>query len=131
MRRLSRGGRAMKCAAIAPPTGPPNSRWALFSCRLSIDRLVGFTLPYCTASHRNPRMATIQEPMTDTLDEGQLLQAISALRKGDFSVRLPVEWTGLAGKIADAFNDVIELNERMADEHDRMSQVVGKEWKIS
>ena len=76
-------------------------------------------------------MATIQEPMPDTLNDRQLLVALTALKKGDFSVRLPMEWTGLAGKIADAFNEVIELNERMANELDRLSRVVGKEGKIS
>ena len=76
-------------------------------------------------------MATIQESMTSDLDSGELLSALSALKRGDFSVRLPVEWTGLPGKIADAFNDVIELNERMADELDRLGRVVGKEGKIT
>src|SRR5213595_1541277 len=76
-------------------------------------------------------MATIQEPVTDTLNDRQLLTALTALKRGDFSVRLPIEWTGLAGKIADSFNEVIELNERMANELDRLSRVVGKEGKIS
>ena len=35
------------------------------------------------------------------------------------------------GKIADAFNDVVERNERMATELERLSRVVGKEGKIS
>ena len=34
-------------------------------------------------------------------------------------------------EIADAFNDVIELNQRMSTELDRLSRVVGKEGKIS
>ena len=29
------------------------------------------------------------------------------------------EWTGLAGKVADTFNEVVELNQRMAQELDR------------
>jgi HAMP domain-containing protein/signal transduction histidine kinase/DNA-binding response OmpR family regulator len=76
-------------------------------------------------------MATIQEAATCTIDEKLLLAALVSLKKGDFSARLPVEWTGLAGKVADTFNDVIELNERMANELDRLSRVVGKEGKIS
>jgi len=66
-----------------------------------------------------------------TLDKAQLLAALTALKKGDFSVRLPGEWVGLEGKIADTFNDVTELNQRMAAELARLSQVVGKEGKIS
>ena len=52
---------------------------------------------------------------------------MTALKKGDFSVRLPLDWTGVAGKVADTFNDVVELNERMAKELERISRVVGKE----
>src|SRR5207249_4933560 len=65
------------------------------------------------------------------LDEKRILVALTALKKGDFSVRLPLEWTGVAGKVADAFNDVIERNERMARELERLSRVVGKEGKIA
>src|SRR5687768_1930529 len=50
----------------------------------------------------------------ETLDKKQLLVALSALKKGEFAVRLPVEWEGLDGKIADAFNEVVERNERLA-----------------
>ena len=46
-------------------------------------------------------------------------------------VRLPDEWTGLGGKIADEFNEVIDLNQRMARELDRLSRVVGKQGKIA
>src|SRR6516225_5823548 len=64
------------------------------------------------------------------LDTQLLLSALMALRKGDFTARLPLEWTGLEGKVADAFNDVLELNERMSLELERLSRVVGKEGKI-
>src|SRR5438874_11138933 len=65
------------------------------------------------------------------LDEKQILVALTALKKGDFSVRLPVDWTGMAGRISDTLNDVIELNEKMARELERLSRVVGKEGKIT
>ena len=70
-------------------------------------------------------------PAPRELDRKTLLAALLAFRKGDFSVRLPIDLDGIDGKIADAFNDVIELNERMADELERLSRVVGKEGKIS
>jgi len=59
-----------------------------------------------------------------------LLAALTLLRKGDASVRLPAHWTGLAGKVADVFNDVVELNASMAAELSRLRQVVGKEGKL-
>src|SRR6516165_10454502 len=74
-------------------------------------------------------MPLLQEP--NTIDTSALLTALTALKKGDSSVRLPQEWTGIAGKVADTFNAVVEQNERMAKELERLSQVVGKEGKIN
>jgi len=61
----------------------------------------------------------------------QLLVALTAFKRGDFSVRLPEDWTGLAGKVADTFNDVIGANERMSRELERIVRIVGKEGRIS
>ncbi|MDQ3958722.1 MAG: HAMP domain-containing protein, partial [Pseudomonadota bacterium] len=58
------------------------------------------------------------------------LTALTALKRGDASARLPLEWTGLAGKVAETFNDVVDLNARMAEELERLSRVVGKEGKL-
>ena len=52
---------------------------------------------------------------TDNLDLKQLLRILAEVKKGNFSVRMPLEYTGMAGKIADSFNDIIEMNERMAN----------------
>ncbi|HEX7686272.1 MAG TPA: HAMP domain-containing protein, partial [Burkholderiaceae bacterium] len=60
----------------------------------------------------------------------QLLGALVALRKGDADVRLPVHWSGVAGRVADAFNDVVEQNANMAEELARLRQMVGKEGKL-
>jgi signal transduction histidine kinase/CheY-like chemotaxis protein/HAMP domain-containing protein len=65
------------------------------------------------------------------LDARMLLVALTALKKGDFSVRLPIEWEGVHGKIADTFNEVIEQNDKLARELDRLSRVVGKEGRIT
>ncbi|HTA88330.1 MAG TPA: HAMP domain-containing protein [Polyangiaceae bacterium] len=59
----------------------------------------------------------------------ELLSVFQAVREGDFSVRLPGHWTGLVGKIADAVNDVVAANEKMAEQLERVGQVVGKEGK--
>src|ERR1700737_39188 len=61
----------------------------------------------------------------------QLLVALTEFKRGDFSVRLPDDWTGIAGKVADTFNDVIEINERRSRELERIGRVVGKEGRIS
>ncbi len=65
------------------------------------------------------------------LDEAMLLSVLSDVKNGDFSVRMPLGWTGLAGKIADTLNDVIAANETLGIELARASRVVGKEGKLS
>ena len=47
-------------------------------------------------------------------DQHALLHALQAMRRGDFSVRLPGDQTGSTGKIADTFNEIVAANERMA-----------------
>ena len=58
-----------------------------------------------------------------------ILQGLQTMKDGDFSARLPVSWTGLPGKIADHFNEIISANEQMAFELKRVGQTVGKEGK--
>src|SRR3982751_3549954 len=65
----------------------------------------------------------------EAFDQNQLLHALQAVRFGDFSVRLPVDGTGLAGKIADAFNEIVASNQRMAQQLEHVGQVVGREGK--
>ena len=60
----------------------------------------------------------------------QLLRCLTAVQKGDFSVRLPTDWIGLEGKIADAFNDIVAVNDRMSKELRRVSRAVGKQGRI-
>ena len=67
----------------------------------------------------------------DSAELKQLLVALSAFKRGDFSARLPDDWVGVAGKVADTFNDVIAMNQKLARELDRISRVVGKEGRIT
>jgi HAMP domain-containing protein/CheY-like chemotaxis protein/signal transduction histidine kinase len=58
-----------------------------------------------------------------------ILASLQTMRDGDLSVRLPGSWTGLAGKIADTFNDIVSTNQQISQELKRAGQVVGKEGK--
>jgi len=66
-----------------------------------------------------------------TLDENAVLSVLSKVKAGDFSVRLPLDWVGVAGKIADGLNEVITYNQALEAELARVSQVVGKEGRFS
>jgi HAMP domain-containing protein/signal transduction histidine kinase/CheY-like chemotaxis protein len=71
------------------------------------------------------------EASADTLDSRQLLRVLAAVWRGDFTVRMPVDAVGVAGKVADTLNDIIDLNERMAKEFERIGTMVGKEGRIT
>ncbi|MGN6571385.1 MAG: HAMP domain-containing protein, partial [Pseudolabrys sp.] len=51
------------------------------------------------------------------------------MRSGDFSVRMSNDHHGIAGKIADTFNDIVAANERMSRELERVGEVVGREGR--
>src|SRR5206468_9225031 len=65
----------------------------------------------------------------EMLDRRKLLAALTAVADGDFTARLPADWTGLEGKIADRFNEIVSANHRMAKELARVGQVVGHQGK--
>ena len=44
---------------------------------------------------------------------------------------MPLDWTGIDGKIADTLNDIIALNDKTSLGIDRISKVVGKEGKLA
>src|SRR5258705_517402 len=67
----------------------------------------------------------------DKLDTRRLLQTLTSVKKGDFSVRLPTGWAGIDGKIADTLNDIIEMMSDSTQEIERVSRVVGREGKLS
>ena len=58
-----------------------------------------------------------------------LLDALQSMRAGDFSVRMDGSGTGLEGKIADTFNVIVAANQQMAQQLERVGQVVGREGK--
>src|SRR5579863_9044572 len=62
-------------------------------------------------------------------DLSLILAGLQTMRDGDFSVRLPGDWTGLSGKIADTFNEIVAANQQMAHELKRVGHTVGKEGR--
>src|SRR3984893_12305006 len=59
----------------------------------------------------------------------ELLHTLQAMRRGDFSVRMSSNDLGTLGKSADTFNEIVAANERMAQQLERVGQVVGREGK--
>ncbi|MGZ5780524.1 MAG: hypothetical protein ACXWIN_06145, partial [Burkholderiaceae bacterium] len=67
---------------------------------------------------------------TDTLDMKVLLSTLTAYRKGDFSQRMPEDWTGMPGKIADTLNEIIDMSSETIVEFERVARLVGKQGKV-
>src|SRR6185295_18980201 len=74
-------------------------------------------------SNRKPPSNGTSDPLQD------LLHALQAMRAGDFSVRMTGDHIGIEGKIADTFNEIVTANQRMAQQLERVGQVVGREGK--
>src|SRR5437899_2022767 len=62
-------------------------------------------------------------------DLNNLLYVLQAMKVGDFSVRMAGDHLGIEGKIADAFNEIVAANERMAKQLENVGNVVGREGK--
>jgi HAMP domain-containing protein/CheY-like chemotaxis protein/signal transduction histidine kinase len=80
-------------------------------------------------SPQGNHLSTLEAGEPQSVDLSVILGALHTMRDGNFSVRLPGSWTGLPGKIADAFNQIVAANQQMTEELRRVGQVVGKEGK--
>jgi HAMP domain-containing protein/signal transduction histidine kinase/CheY-like chemotaxis protein len=65
------------------------------------------------------------------IDSKRLLQVLTEVKNGNFSVRLPVDETGMYGKICDTLNEIISLNDDMMREFSRASVTIGKQGKLT
>jgi signal transduction histidine kinase/HAMP domain-containing protein/CheY-like chemotaxis protein len=74
-------------------------------------------------------MATVTTP-TEALDMKTLLAALKALRNGDFTTRMPQDWTGMPGKIADTLNEIFDMAADTATEFERVARLIGKQGMV-
>ena len=87
------------------------------------------------AASRLPKSKSASQPTSNPTANGSpaslqdLLHALQAMRAGDFSVRMTGDHLGIEGKIADTFNEIVAANQRMAQQLERVGQVVGREGK--
>ncbi len=70
-------------------------------------------------------------PSNDQIDVGELLNALMAMKKGDFSFRMPYDRTGISGKVSDTINEIMEMQESLVSEIRTVAEVVGKEGKLT
>ena len=82
----------------------------------------------------DPLKAQRPRPTKDSstsFDTRILVDVLAQVLEGDFSARMPRQWTGVAGKAADGINAVIVANQSLEDELARISRVVGTQGELS
>ncbi len=62
--------------------------------------------------------------------ELELLKGGTELRKGNFSIRMPLHYEGVRGKICDTFNEIVGTLSNFEEEFRDISTTVGKEGKL-
>ena len=80
--------------------------------------------PAVEAAASAPAVVVARPSSEVTPEMREILTVLLALKAGDFSVRLPSDWTGVYGKIADTLNDITALTAKLGDETARVSRAV-------
>ena len=73
---------------------------------------------------------TDRAPTDESAILRELAEALRKVRRGELKVRLPRR-AGMAGEVADAFNDVVALQERQNIDVRRISRIVGRDGRLT
>ncbi|MBC7486514.1 MAG: HAMP domain-containing protein [Cytophagaceae bacterium] len=71
------------------------------------------------------------EDWSEGFDPKDLLRVLTEVRNGNFNVRMPIDQVGINGKICDALNDIVSLNEKMIEEFTKAGNTIGKQGKLT
>ncbi|HYM89978.1 MAG TPA: HAMP domain-containing protein, partial [Nitrospiraceae bacterium] len=77
-----------------------------------------------------PKAGQVPEKNSSEAHSRRILAMMTAFHDGDFSVRLPGEWDGTNGRIAEVFNQIATQEHRITEEVARVSRLVGKEGRL-
>ncbi|MEO5682441.1 MAG: HAMP domain-containing protein [Chitinophagaceae bacterium] len=103
--------------------------------KLVSKKATAVAVPKRSKPHQNGASVNInpysKRDGTDTVDNRYLLQILTEVKNGNFGVRMPIDHTGLEGKICDTLNDIIELNQQMMLEFTRAGNTIGKQGKLT
>src|SRR5690606_29081395 len=63
--------------------------------------------------------------------DAELYKTLLSVKNGDFSVRFPVDHTGLPGKFCDTMNAIIEMNELLVHEIALARDIIGRKGRFT
>ncbi len=89
-------------------------------------------MPQTKSTKQKPKRASVAPNGSHTsepLGRRELLAALRALKRGDFSVRLPDDLTGVDGQICEVFNELTQIADGLRTEAVELRQAVGKEGR--
>jgi HAMP domain-containing protein/signal transduction histidine kinase/DNA-binding response OmpR family regulator len=73
----------------------------------------------------------LPDEWSDGFDPKDLLRVLMEVRNGNFNVRMPIDQVGINGKICDALNDIVSINEKMIEEFTKAGNTIGKQGKLT
>jgi CheY-like chemotaxis protein/signal transduction histidine kinase/HAMP domain-containing protein len=63
---------------------------------------------------------------SERIDPNRMLHVLTQYQRGDFTARMPANRSGIAAKVYDTLNQIIDQNQRLTAEIQRIGTVVGK-----
>ena len=60
----------------------------------------------------------------------EIIPVLTAFKNGDFNRRMPPDFSGAEGKVADLLNDIIDQSSHFAEEYDRIGETAGRQGKL-
>ena len=100
--------------------------------QLAVEQGVAGQKTYVNKSRRNGHREARENEKSDDRRFRNLIKALSAAGRGDFSVRLPISHKDkLLDQLAMKFNAVVERNEAITSEIIRVEQVVRREGRMT
>ncbi|HEY0090982.1 MAG TPA: hypothetical protein VGB43_00725, partial [Flavobacterium sp.] len=65
------------------------------------------------------------------LTDSEFLKILLKVKNGNFSQRFPTDQNGIKRSICDTLNEIIDLNERMVFEFQKVGKSIGKQGKLT
>jgi HAMP domain-containing protein/signal transduction histidine kinase/CheY-like chemotaxis protein len=88
-------------------------------------------LPVITAPKMRTPKAAPAERDEVVLSDAEFLKILLKVKNGNFSQRFPTDQNGIKRSICDALNEIIDLNERMVFEFQKVGKSIGKQGKLT
>jgi HAMP domain-containing protein/signal transduction histidine kinase/DNA-binding response OmpR family regulator len=93
------------------------------------DKSSTLSEPELKSARKNGKKPKQNTP--DDLNKLELLKALTAIKNGNFSFRLPIDREGITGKIYDTVNEIIVMNERIIQDFKKAENEIGKKGKLT